>query len=497
MYDIDLLTNKNDIMETLFIGREKEQRMLKEYLGSSQSEFIAVYGRRRVGKTFLIKHVIQETAAYYVAGMHQATLKMQLENFIQPMRLNGFKQRKPSNWLQAFFQLEQYLERLPEGNKIIFIDEMPWMDTQHSHFVSGLEHFWNSWAANRSDIKLIVCGSATSWIINNIIKNKGGLHNRVTHTISLAPFTLRECKNYFDAKGFNLQHRQLKECYMIYGGVPYYLSKINKNESIAQSVDRLIFAENGELHNEFHSVYNSLYTNASDHIKVVYALATKGKGLKRRDIKDCTELSNNGNLTTVLEELEQCGFIRAYEPFMAEYKRRRRSATSQHRSPNCLYQLIDPFTLFYFQVFVGHAHNPHYWTQMFLSQEHSTWAGLSFEMLCLNHSEQIKQALSIAGMQSEVLSWFGQGEFRKAQIDMLINRSDDCINICEMKYYNDTLRMTQQDEDDLRRKVNVFLEQSRTHKQIIITMITAHGVEHNTHFGLVQQELTIDDIIQA
>jgi len=483
-------------MDTFFIGREKEQKMLKEYLNSDQSEFIAVYGRRRVGKTYLIKHVIQDEASYYVAGMHQATLQMQLENFIQPFRRNGFKQRKPKNWLQAFYQLENYLETQPQGKKIIFIDEMPWFDTLHSHFINGLEHFWNSWAANRNDVKLIVCGSATSWIINNIIKNRGGLHNRVTHTISLSPFTLRECKNYFEAKRIHMQARQLKECYMIYGGVPFYLSKINKDESIAQSVDRLIFAENGELHNEFHNIYHSLYTNATDHIKVVSALAIKAKGLTRKEISEITDLSSNGNLSTILEELVQCGFIRAYEPFKAENKPLRRRALNMHHSPNCLYQLIDPFTLFYFQVFVNHSNNPHYWTQAYLSHEHSTWAGLSFEMLCLNHANQIKQVLGIVGMHTQVLSWFGKGDSNKAQIDMLIDRADDCINICEMKYYNDILHLTQKDEDDVRRKINVFLEQSGTHKQVILTLITAHGLEHNAHSGGIQQELTLEDIIK-
>ena len=248
-------------MNKLFIGREKEQRQLKEYLSSDQSEFIAVYGRRRVGKTFLIQQVIGNNYAFYVAGMNNVSMRIQLKNFMQGMRKNGEDIHTADTWLDAFIALEDYLDSLPEGNKIVFIDEMPWMDTPRSNFISGLEHFWNSWASWRDDIKLIVCGSATSWILNNLIKNRGGLHNRVTHKIPLKPFTLKECRDYFDARQFRMSTRQIAECYMVLGGVPFYLSKLDKGEGLAQNIDRLLFAEDGELHDEFTSMYNSLLLN--------------------------------------------------------------------------------------------------------------------------------------------------------------------------------------------------------------------------------------------
>lgn len=248
-------------MNKLFIGREKEQRQLKEYLSSDQSEFIAVYGRRRVGKTFLIQQVIGNNYAFYVAGMNNVSMRIQLKNFMQGMRKNGEDIHTADTWLDAFIALEDYLDSLSEGNKIVFIDEMPWMDTPRSNFISGLEHFWNSWASWRDDIKLIVCGSATSWILNNLIKNRGGLHNRVTHKIPLKPFTLKECQDYFDARQFRMSTRQIAECYMVLGGVPFYLSKLDKGEGLAQNIDRLLFAEDGELNDEFTSLYNSLLLN--------------------------------------------------------------------------------------------------------------------------------------------------------------------------------------------------------------------------------------------
>ena len=482
-------------MSKLFIGREKEQEQLKDYIGSNQSEFIAVYGRRRVGKTWLIQQVIGNDYAFYVAGMNRVTMEIQLANFMQGIRKHRPDEPLPhvKTWLDAFIALESYLESLPEGKKIVFIDEMPWMDTPRSNFISGLEHFWNSWASWRDDIKLIVCGSATSWIINNLIKNRGGLHNRVTHKIPLKPFSLRECREFFMAKGFRLSNKQIAECYMVLGGVPFYLEKLNKGEGVAQNIDRLIFDEDGELHDEFQSLYNSLYKNATNHIKIVTALATKGHGLTRKELIEKTKLPDNGKFSLMLEELQSCGFIRSYEPYLS--KMRQKPFTEDRLSPVTLYQLVDPFTLFHFQVMrKADAHDPNYWSNNQNSHVFSTWSGLSFEMLCLNHVEQIKMALGISGITANAFSWLGKGKDRSAQIDMLIDRADKTINICEMKFYNKPYAMTAKDEDDIERKVTSFIEATHTDKNIIVTMITAKGLERNEHSEGIQKELTLDQL---
>lgn len=482
-------------MERFFIGRAKEQQQLRDYLNSDQSEFIVVYGRRRVGKTFLIQQVIGKDYAFYVAGMNNVSLRIQLSNFMQSLRKKSPDIPPVKTWLEAFIALETYLESLPKGRKIIFIDEMPWMDTTRSNFISGLEHFWNSWATWRNDIKLIVCGSATSWIINNLIKNRGGLHNRVTHKIPLNPFTLKECQAYFAARGFRLSEKQIAECYMVLGGVPFYLSKMNKGESIPQNIDRLLFTKDGELHDEFQSLYNSLYKNATNHIKIVTALAAKGMGLTRRDIVEQTKLANNGKLSLMLEELESCGFIRSYEPFSPKPLRTRHRYSDTHQSPDTLYQLVDHFTLFHFQIMKkGMAHDPNYWSNIQNSHIYSVWSGLSFEMLCLNHVEQIKIALGISGITANVFSWFGKSKGQKAQIDMLIDRADKTINICEMKFYNKPYTMTAKDETDIERKVTNFIEATKTDKNIIVTMITAKGIEQNEHSGCIQKELTLEQL---
>ena len=482
-------------MNKLFIGREKEQQQLRDYLDSGQSEFIAVYGRRRVGKTFLIQQVVGSHCAFYVAGMNNVSLRIQLANFMQGIVKKQADVSPVKTWLEAFVALENYLETLPEGRKIVFIDEMPWMDTPRSNFISGLEHFWNSWASWRDDIKLIVCGSATSWIINNLIKNRGGLHNRVTHKIPLKPFTLKECRDYFTARGFRLSTKQIAECYMVLGGVPFYLSKMDKGEGVAQNIDRMLFADDGELHDEFQSLYNSLYKNASNHIKIVTALATKDKGLTRQELVERSGFADNGKFSLMLEELESCGFIRSYEPYMPESARTNRRGLGARQSRDTLFQLVDPFTLFHFQVMrKADAHDPNYWSKNQNSHVYSTWSGLSFEMLCLNHAEQIKTALGISGITATVFSWFGKGERRSAQIDMLIDRADRTVNICEMKFHSTLYAMTAKDEEDIERKVSAFMEATNTDKSIIVTMITAKGLDRNEYSGCVQKELLLDQL---
>lgn len=479
-------------MNKLFIGREKELSQLREYIDSGQSEFIAVYGRRRVGKTFLIQKALGTDYAFYAAGMHKVPMRIQLASFIQGLKKKDPKVRAVKSWLEAFMALESHLESLPEGRKVVFIDEMPWMDTPRSNFISGLEHFWNSWASWRDDIKLIVCGSATSWIINNLIKNRGGLHNRVTHKISLKPFTLKECKQYFQARGFRLSERQIAECYMVLGGVPFYLSKMEKGEGVAQNIDRLLFSEDGELHDEFQSLYNSLYKNALNHIKVVTALATKGKGLTRQEIIGLSRLPDNGKFSLMMEELESCGFIRSYTPFSTG---RRNRGTDERQSPDTLFQLVDPFTLFHFQVMrKAGTRDAHFWSNNQNSNAFNTWSGLAFEMLCLNHVDQIKGALGISGVSSEVFSWFGKGEHRSAQIDMLIDRADKTINLCEMKYLSHVYAMTAEDEDDIERRVAALRESTGTEKNVIVTLITTKGLNRNEHLECVQRVVTLEEL---
>ena len=481
-------------MNQKLIGREPELGALNRYFSSGRSEFIAVYGRRRVGKTFLIRKSVDDQFAFFMTGVHGASKTDQLLNFSIALQKysNAPSISIQRNWLLAFHALATYLETLPEGNKYVFIDELPWMDTPRSGFIAALENFWNSWAVLRNDIKLIVCGSATSWMISNLIHNRGGLHNRLTNHIKVNPFTLRECENYFSAYNFGYSRKQIAECYMVMGGIPYYMSMMDRSKSLAQNIDALFFSPNAELKDEFSDLYQALFKNAGPHIKVITALSTKGIGLTRKEIIAATGLTDNGAFSTVLEELENCGFIRKYSPFGSNVSQNRKRLDS-----SSLYQLIDFYTLFYFRFIEKNSYqDEHFWTTSVNSPLHNTWCGLSFEMLCLCHLKQIKMALGISGVQTLACSWRGKGDESKkgVQIDLLIDRKDETINLCEMKYSKDKFEISLAEEQRLSARLDTFRSETNTRKSVLLTLITANGLKYNSHSDIVQNEVTLEEL---
>lgn len=472
------------MVEQVF-GREHEVKLLHEYLESDRSEFIALYGRRRVGKTFLIRQVIGENMTFTFTGIDNINTEEQLRSFYLTMRQYKSDVEVPPTWFDAFDQLRLYIESLPCGNKIIFLDELPWMDTIFSNFVPALEHFWNAWASARSDIKLIVCGSATSWMLNNIINNHGGLYNRLTLQILLEPLSLKFCKQYFDAKGFGYQERELAELYMVFGGVPYYYSLMRKSLSVAQNIDQLIFSANGQLRKEKTELFHSLFRHSKDYITIINALSSKSKGLNRKELLEATKLNNNARFTRMLEELEDCRFIRHYDSY-------------DNRKRQVLFQVIDPLLYFWHLIVErNQKQDPEFWSHSQNTSLFNTWSGLAFEILCLNHVPQIKQALGISGLQTNVYSWRSpQDVENKVQIDLLIDRADNCVNLCEMKYYRSEYEMTSAERNKIEQRLMQFQRYAEERKSIRLTMITSFGVKHNSNSYIVQNEVRLDDLFK-
>ena len=349
----------------MLIGREQEKQQLLNLLESEQSEFVAVYGRRRVGKTFLVRETFGYHFAFQHTGILDASLQEQLVEFQQSIKSSGYRKCPiPNNWHEAFHLLGRLLEKSKDTKKVVFIDELPWMDTPNSNFIRALDHFWNGWATARKDIILIVCGSATSWIINKVVMNYGGLHNRLTRQIFLRPFTLAECEQYSQARKLGFTRKQLLEGYMALGGIPYYWSFLQKGKSLAQNFDRMFFAENGEMMREFDALYASLFRNPEPHIAIIKALTSKKSGLMRNEILTETGLDDNATFIKAMKELEQCGFVRKY-------------TCLGKVSKDALYQLMDNFTLFHFKFMQENTNgNPHFWTSSLGTPTHSTWAGI-------------------------------------------------------------------------------------------------------------------------
>ena len=469
----------------MFIGREKEQRKLLQALESDNSEFIAVYGRRRIGKTFLIRETYGKEIVFQHTGLVSGNMKRQLKEFCHSLMDAGFQEEcAAKDWYDAFHLLSQFLSTFREGKKVVFLDELPWMDTPRSEFVSALDHFWNGWCAARHDIVLVVCGSATSWIIDKIIKNYGGLHNRITRSLLLLPFTLHECELYAKAKKLRWTRMQILECYMVMGGVPHYWSFIEKGESVPQAIDRLFFAENGELHNEFEALYASLFRHTEPYIAIITALASTKNGLNKNEIVKMTGLIENGKLTQMLEALEHCGFIRCYKAIGKKVK-------------DSLIQLVDPFSLFFHRFMKnGRLRGEGAWLNIINTPEYLAWTGIAFEQVCLLHLPQMKKKLGIAGVNTKASSWFvhGNAENDGAQIDLLIERQDQIINLCEMKFSKNVFTVTKEYEQELLRKEELFIQNAKPRQAVLLTLVTTIGMKENLHSSVFQSEIRLDDL---
>ncbi|MDR0830130.1 MAG: AAA family ATPase [Prevotellaceae bacterium] len=466
------------------IGRETEIETLQNIYKSDVSEFVAIYGRRRVGKTFLVRETLADKFVFDVSGLANANTRDQIVNFTLALnRYAGEQVYTPAkSWLYAFEQLIALIQQSKSRRKVLFFDEIPWMDTHRSGFVTALEHFWNGWASARKDIVLIVCGSATSWIINKLINNHGGLHNRLTKTIYLKPFTLLQCEEYFERRKIQFNRYQIAECYMVMGGIPFYLSKIERGISAAQNIDNLFFSENADLKNEFHNLYASLFKESDDYVKIVAALSAKAKGLSRDEIVKAAKIKSGGGLTKILKNLEYCGFIRAYSA-LGKQKR------------DVTYQLVDFYTLFYLKFVAANKYNDaHFWTNSLDTPLRNAWAGYAFEMLALLHINEIKQAMSIAGIQSGVAAWRSENSSPAAQIDLVINRKDGITNIVEIKFSTEKYAITKSYEENLRNKISVFKEETQTNNAIHLVMLTTYGIAQNKHSEIAQKSLTLDTL---
>ena len=467
------------------IGRELETKELRKKFDSDQSEFVAVYGRRRIGKTFLVNEVFHHHFAFHHAGMENGDRRTQLASFREAIKRQGLSKCPPlKTWVEAFAVLGDLLDRKQSGKKVVFLDELPWYDTPKSGFLSAFESFWNGWASLRNDILLVICGSSTSWIVNKVLRNRGGLHNRITKRIPLHPFTLRECEAYAEYKHLGFDRHQLLECYMAFGGVAYYWSLLEEGKSAAQNLDRLCFAESGELREEFDSVFQSLFKTPTRHYAIINLFGVHKAGLTREEVIKGLGEGSSGEISDCLDELVECGFLRRY-------------CLPRHKK-SAVYQLIDNFTLFHFKFLRNRTGNDnHFWSISHNKPGINAWKGLAFERICMQHIEQIKRALGISGILSDVYSWRSPASGKDepgAQIDMLIDRDDRIINLCEIKFSEDEYALDETEEKKLRYRLELFKKTTKTRKGVNVTIITAYGLKHNKHSCCVQSEVTLDDL---
>ncbi len=476
------------------IGRKEEIKEINELYNSGKAEFLAIYGRRRVGKTFLVKEVLGNRLTFYHTGLspideesNKTSIKDQLLNFYFSMVRAGLnEQKKPTSWLEAFFMLENFLEDIDDGSRqVIFIDELPWMDTPKSGFLKAFEAFWNGWGASRHNLMLVVCGSATTWMLNNIVNNHGGLYDRLTREIHLSPFTLSETSDFLKAKGIMLTPMDIAEAYMIFGGIPYYLNYFRKGMSLGQNVDMLLFDRKARLVNEFNRLFSSLFNNSEDYKAIIRLLVRKHIGYSRGEIALLLNKKSGGTLSEMLSALENSGFIRHYLPL-------------GNKKKDTYYQLCDPLCRFYL-TFVENNTDHHFWQNSRNDGKITAWRGMAFEELCANHIDQIKDALRVGGVLSQETSLTIKGDEKEkgTQIDLVIIRNDNIVNLCEMKFTTKPFVIDKEYHEILLHRIELLREYLKDdNKSIHLTFITSKGVKPNIYSGIIQNEVTLEELLQ-
>lgn len=489
IYFIPLRQNKT-IMSTI-IGRKSEIEELEKLYNSDCPEFVAVYGRRRVGKTYLIKQLFKDRLTFHHTGVSPVDqledknlLKTQLESFYYSMLnygLEGYSQ--PKTWMEAFFQLSQLLARLDNGQRmLIFFDELPWMDTPRSRFLSAFESFWNGWCNGHDNVMLIVCGSATSWMLSNISRSKGGLYGRLTCEIKLYPFTLKECEEYFDKENIELSRYDILQSYMVFGGIPYYLSHFRKGYSFEQNADMILFGPRPRLKDEFNRLFKAIFTNAEDCKKIIRHLATRNYGFNREEIANATRLPLGGGLSGTLSALEESDFLIRYSPY--------------GKKEGEYYKLVDNFCLFWLKFVEPNQADASFMNENFTSDIMKNWKGVAFEQVCWEHIPQLKRALEIGGVKTRVSAWNVKGQDEKpgAQVDLLIFRDDNIVNLCEMKFTSSQYPVDNDEETRLLHRVETLKKTLSAKQKIHLTLITTYGLLQGKHSGKIQKVITMDQL---
>ncbi len=465
------------------IGRKEELEILNAALKSRRPELIVMYGRRRIGKTYLVREAYRNYIRFEFSGTYQATFKEQLKNFDNALAERKFRVKKSASWIDAFHQLGRYMNTVRSSRKkVIFIDEFPWLDTRRSGFLRAFDYFWNSYVSKRNDVVVVVCGSAASYMIKHIIRSKGGLHNRLTQQIRLSPFNLAETEQMLKRNGIRYSRYEILQLYMATGGVPHYLEMLKPGESVAQTIDRLCFSKNGFLRAEFTSVFASLFEQYDNHESIMRTLAKVRKGMTRNAILKNTKMNSGGTLTQALEELEQSGFIEKYLPYQGV--------------KDAIYRLTDEYSLFYIRFIEGtKPGGKQPWMKIQGQQAYKIWAGFGYETICLKHLEQIKEALRIGGITATYGSWLEKNGTHGAQIDLLIDRDDNVINVCEIKFWNGRFLLDKKYAGEIASKVDAFAASTKTKKSVFVTFITTYGMTDNAYRrSVVQNELTMDDL---
>lgn len=481
-------------MKQDIIARKNEIAILDSLMEEEFAQFIAVYGRRRVGKTFLIREYFGDKFTFFHTAVSPRELKdrqpeylyrIQLDEFAKSLKLYGYQSEEPiKDWFDAFDRLWVLIQSHPQKERLVlFIDEMPWLDTPRAGFMSALEHFWNRYASGRHGLLLIAAGSATTWMLDNLVNNNGGLYNRTNRDIHLHPFNLSETKAYYSKRGITMDAYDLVQAYMIVGGIPYYMSCFQKGLSLAQNIDAMFFSRGNKLEKEYERLFESMFTDNPKIKQIVECIAKHPYGITRKEIGQAIGAKDGGTFGKLLLSLEECDLITSFYNF-GESKR------------NKYFKLTDPFCLFYLSFVIKHpTNNRTYWQDNQNLPKLAPWRGQAFENVCFIHQGQIKQALGIQGVHTEIFPWrYSSPETRGAQIDMLIDRADRVVNVCEMKFTQGQFSIDKDYDEKIRNKIAAVTELTGGKRNPQMTLVTTYGLKNNMYSGRIQKVVLMDDL---
>ena len=473
------------------IGRKIEVKTLISRYESGRAELVAVYGRRRVGKTYLIDETFENRITFHHAGLSpvdqqkNGLLKRQLDRFYFSLISQGMPEgKRPKSWMEAFYMLEVFLRERDNGSRqLVFLDELPWMDTPRSGFLSAFEGFWNNWGCRHKNLMVVVCGSATSWILDNLINNHGGLYNRVTCEIKLLPFTLKECEEFFEDRSVSLSRYDIVQSYMALGGIPYYLSYFDRSFSLAQNLDNLFFKRNAVLKDEYERLFDSIFDRPAMMKTIVKKLCSRSRGFTRSELLNELHLKDGELFSKCIKALIASEFVIKYVPF-------------GYRENEFHYKLIDPFCIFWLYFVENRsASEEDYWLQNLYSQAVVSWRGLAFENVCWCHIPQLKKALGISQVSTTCSAWNKKPDDEEGlQIDLLIFRKDNIVNMCEMKYYGDTFKTDSDYYRTILRRAEILSGRLDRKTSVHPTLITTYGLENNKYSGIFTDVITMNDL---
>lgn len=478
------------------IGREPETKVLEQLWKSDQAELLVLYGRRRVGKTHLIRSHFSKKSTYIeFTGIRKGTFRRQLAAFVEKLSevfYSSVPIKTPANWQEAFEMLSVGIEKLKPTQKIVvFFDELPWMVNRRSKLLQEFEYFWNTRWSLHKNIKIILCGSAASWMIDNVVNATGGLHNRLTRKILLKPFNLSTTKKFLESRGYKYTFQQVTELYMIMGGIPYYLNNLTKDKSLNQNIEIMCFSKTGTLYDEFSRLFESLFEQAEINLKLIRAIAKRRYGISREELISVVKMVSGGSFNKRIRELEAAGFIQSFVPYGREKR-------------NIFYRVIDEYCLFYLswiepESAYGHEIAKGYWQAKYHTPHWYDWAGYSFENICIKNAEKIRQALELQYIACSIASWKFISKLGEksdgAQIDLLFDRDDGVITLCEIKFSDKPYVIDKEYAKTLVKKLEVFQLRTGTQKQLMLIMIAANGLKKNLWSeDLIDGVITLEDL---